>query len=164
MGAVAALVVVAAASLGVALALKEGFIGGPDFREGLVEAQTPLSLNPLIGAGDPAVHDVGQLLYRSLLRLDSSAYPRPDLAESYTVSRDGLTYRMVLSPNQRWSDGRPITASDVTATVVFVRSAYATDHALAALLQGVKVSVESSDVLFVLPAPRASFPATLTQL
>ena len=156
--------VVAAASLGIALALKEGLVGGPDFREGLVEAQTPLSLNPLIGAGDPAVHDVGHLLYRSLLRLDSSAYPRPDLAETYTVSRDGLTYRMVLSPNQRWSDGRPITASDVTATVVFVRSPHATDHALSALLQGVKVSVEGSDVVFVLPAPRASFPATLTQL
>jgi len=157
-------VVVAAAALGVALALKEGLIGGPNFREGLVVTQTPLSLNPLIGAGDPAVHDVGQLLYRGLLHLDSAAYPRPDLAQSYTLSRDGLTYRVSLAQNQRWSDGAHITPSDVVATVVFAQSSRANDHQLAALLQGVKVRAEGGDVVFTVPAPRASFPATLTQL
>ena len=99
------------------LKLLPGQDGNPVLiREALVVQQLPLSLNPLIAADDPAVHDVGHLLYRSLLRLDATDYPRPDLAQSYTVSSDGLTYRIVLAPNQRWSDGSAITPADVAAT------------------------------------------------
>ena len=126
--------------------------------------QLPLSLNPLIGAEDPAVHDVGHLLYRALLHLDGTQYPRPDLAQSLTVSRDGLTYEMALVPGQRWSDGSPITPSDVAATLAFAQSSRAVDHPLAVLLQGVRVTVQRSSIVFTLPAPRASFAAALTQL
>ena len=78
----------------------------PDYREGLVTDQRPLSLNPLVGATDPAVRDVGELLYRRLLRLDSQASPAADLATSYTVSQDGLTYHLPLRGGLLWSDGR----------------------------------------------------------
>ena len=153
----------AAVSLAVAAAFHFGFVGGPDYREGLVVEQLPMSLNPLIGAEDPAVHDVGQLLYRALLHLDATQYPQPDLAESYSVSGDGLTYHVVLAPGQFWSDGAPITPADVAATLDFAETR-AVDHPLSVLLLGVKVTVERSDIAFTLPQPRASFASALTQL
>ena len=40
----------------------------------------------------------------------------PGLAQSTRVSRDGLTYTFTLRPNLKFSDGKPLTASDVKAT------------------------------------------------
>jgi peptide/nickel transport system substrate-binding protein len=42
---------------------------------------------------------------------DSSVVPA--IAESYTVSEDGLTYRFKLRPNVRFHNGQPLTAADV---------------------------------------------------
>ena len=88
-------------AIGFALSLHFGLIGGPQFTEGLVVSERPMSLNPLVDAADPAVVDVGHLLYRSLLKLDSSGYPTTDLAESYAVSSNGLVYTVVLRPDTR---------------------------------------------------------------
>ncbi len=38
---------------------------------------------------------------------------KPDLAESWTVSSDGLTYTFNLVKNAKWQDGRPVTADDI---------------------------------------------------
>jgi oligopeptide transport system substrate-binding protein len=37
---------------------------------------------------------------------------QPAAAQSYDVSSDGLTYTFHLRPNAKWSDGKPVTASD----------------------------------------------------
>jgi peptide/nickel transport system substrate-binding protein len=129
-----------------------------------VVSERPMSLNPLIGASDPAVVDVGHLLYRSLLKLDRTGYPTADLAESYTVSPSGLVYTVVLPANLEWSNGAPITVADVAATEHFALSTEASDTTLAAALRGVKVAAGQSTITFTLPAPRASFAATLTQM
>lgn len=156
--------VTAAAVLGIAASFRFGVVGGPDFREALVVQTLPFSLDPLINTHDPAVHDVGRLLYRSLLRLDTSAYPRPDLAQSYSISSDGLTYTVVLAAQQRWSSGAVITPADVAATLAFAQTSPAVDRGVAALVQGVKATVTASTVVFTLPGPRASFAAALTEL
>jgi len=158
------LVVIAGVALGIALAPRLSVFAGPDFREGVVSAQRPVSLDPLIGADTETVHDVGHLLYRSLMRLDSSAFPRPDLAKSLTVSQDGLTYTAPLAAGERWSNGNPIQASDVLATLRFAQSSSALDTALAGSLLGVRATASGPAVTFTLPSPRASFGATLTQL
>lgn len=56
---------------------------------------------------------VGRNTFESLLK------PKADLsdvqaagAKSYDVSSDGLTYTFHLQPNAKWSDGKPVTASD----------------------------------------------------
>jgi peptide/nickel transport system substrate-binding protein len=146
------------------LGTRFGVIGGPDFREAIVVASRPLSLDPLIGADDRAVHDIGHLLYRSLLRLDTRAYPTGELATAYNVSGDGLKHRVLLATGQRWSDGHPITPDDVVATVAFAQSSRAVDHRVTAALQSVHVSQEGYVLVFTLPAPLASFESTLTQL
>jgi peptide/nickel transport system substrate-binding protein len=129
-----------------------------------VVSERPMSLNPLVDASDPAVVDVGHLLYKSLLKLDTTGYPTADLAASYVVSTNGLAYTLVLKPNLEWSNGAPITTADVIATDAFALSPEASDPTLATALRGVKVAGAYSTVTFTLPAPRSSFPATLTQL
>src|SRR6202049_1438414 len=151
-------------ALGFALSLHFGLIGGPQFTEGLVVSERPLALNPLIGASDPAVVDVGHLLYRSLLKLDRTGYPTTDLAASYTVSASGLAYTVGLPPNLEWSNGAPITVADVVATHQFALSPEASDPTLATALRGVKVAAAQSTITFTVPAPRSSFAATLTQM
>jgi peptide/nickel transport system substrate-binding protein len=136
----------------------------PDYREGLVTAVRPVSLNPLVGAGDRGVHDLGELLYRRLLRLDGRAVPVPDLASGVSVSQDGLTYHLALRPAQLWSDGRSIGVADVLATLQWVQSGAFGDPATAAPWRDVHVRAEGDGVSFDLAGPRASFAAQLTQL
>ncbi|MGI8847980.1 MAG: ABC transporter substrate-binding protein [Candidatus Dormibacteria bacterium] len=139
----------------------------PEYREGLVAAHRPLSLNPLVQAGDTAVHDLGTLLYRRLLRLDGRAYPVPDLASNVVVSTDGLTYTLTLAGNLVWSDGRPLTSTDVLATLAFVQSPAEEDSALRVSWSKVKVAAgggENRVLVFTLPAPHAAFAVMLTDL
>ena len=120
-----------------------------------------MSLNPLIDEADPAVVDVGHLLYRSLLKLDSTGYPRPDLAGNVTVSPNGLVYTVFLAPNLKWSNGLPITAEDVVATTKLALSPQASDPTLSAALRGVSVAGDQSIITFTLTTPRASFASSL---
>lgn len=43
--------------------------------------------------------------------------PVPGLAESWTISSDGLVYTFRLRPNLRWSDGTPLVAADFVASI-----------------------------------------------
>lgn len=128
-------------------------------------AHAPLSLDPLVGRSDPAVRDVGQLLYRRLLRLDQHASPTGDLADSWGVSGDGLSYRFNLQTGVRWSDGTPLTVRDVQATVAFVQAPGFPDASLAAAWRGVTLAPDgTAAVTATLPQPRASFAAAAADL
>jgi peptide/nickel transport system substrate-binding protein len=63
------------------------------------------------------VQSVGPF-YSTLLKFDLARYPEVtgDLARSWTVSPDGLTYTFELHPNVRFHDGTPLTSEDVRAT------------------------------------------------
>ena len=56
--------------------------------------------------------------YSLLLKIDPDNYPRlkPDAAQSWTVSPDGLSYTFKLRPDVLFHDGTPLTAKDVKAT------------------------------------------------
>jgi oligopeptide transport system substrate-binding protein len=52
-------------------------------------------------------------LFEGLTKLDAkTSVAVPDLAESWDVSPDGMTYTFHLRPGTRWSDGDPVTAGD----------------------------------------------------
>jgi peptide/nickel transport system substrate-binding protein len=60
-------------------------------------------------------------MFDGLLRVDRTGTKlEPGLAESWTVSDDGLTYRFVLR-DARFSDGSPITAADAAFSLLRVR-------------------------------------------
>src|SRR5437764_8388030 len=51
-------------------------------------------------------------LFEGLVVHDPKANVAPGVAESWTVSEDGLTYTFKLRSNAKWSNGDPVTAND----------------------------------------------------
>jgi peptide/nickel transport system substrate-binding protein len=60
--------------------------------------------------------NVSSLLYASLVTVDEKGVPTPELAESWDVSDDQLTYTFHLRKDLKFSDGSPLTADDVAFT------------------------------------------------
>lgn len=83
-------------------------------------AGSPDSLNPG-NAWLTEATDLFELVYSTLLDLDFDGNYLPDLARSWTVSEDGLTWTFELAPDAKWSDGVPLTAEDVAFTLLAYR-------------------------------------------
>ena len=64
----------------------------------------------------------GPLVFAGLTRLDDAGVPFPDLAETWTISQDGLTYTFVLRNGLVWHDGASLTADDVVFTYELLRN------------------------------------------
>ena len=79
----------------------------------------PPSMNGLVHA-DYMTSRLGALVYDRLVAedpYDDPHYrPRPQLAERWTVSADGLNYTFYLRRGVTWHDGKPFGADDVVAT------------------------------------------------
>lgn len=86
---------------------------GGTLREGLVGL--PRTVNPVLAVSD-ADHDISALVYAGLTRHTDGGVAT-DLAKSYTVSDDGLTYTFTLKDDLKFQDGTPLTADDVAFTV-----------------------------------------------
>src|SRR5438132_4490291 len=56
-------------------------------------------------------------IYEGLYSLDSSNRPIPMLAESHTVSKDGLVYTFKLRQGVKFHNGREMTSEDVVASL-----------------------------------------------
>lgn len=57
-------------------------------------------------------------MYRTLLLAEPNLTDvTPDLAESYSVSDDGLVYTFVMKDGLKWSDGEDLTAEDVAFSI-----------------------------------------------
>ena len=106
--------------------------------------------------------------YNTLLRVDpfdpGGTKPVGDLAESWTVARDGLTYTFRIRQGVRFHDGSLLTSRDVKATydkIVFP------PPGVASLRKGAYVGVEAVEapdpqtVRFRLKWPESSFLANL---
>jgi len=124
--------------------LREGVIGLPE---------RPLPLFASTGADRAIV----ALTYRGLTRLDTSGYPTADLATSWSVSEDGLTWTFVLDPTARWEDGTPITAADAQLTVGLAGELRLDGGYWEALT--VEVSEATGDLVVRAPRALANLPA-----
>ena len=60
---------------------------------------------------------VAPQIVEGLLSHEPDLTPKPLLAESWTVSSDGLTWTFKLRKGVQWHDGKPFTADDVVFTV-----------------------------------------------
>lgn len=59
---------------------------------------------------------ISDLIYRGVFKYDIYGATIPDLADTWTVSEDGLIYTIKLKDNQYWNNGKKITADDLIYT------------------------------------------------
>ncbi len=63
-----------------------------------------------------ATEHVASKIYQSLLSWDYDLQPHPELAKSWEISDDGLTYTFHLRDDVKWHDGQKFTSDDVVFT------------------------------------------------
>lgn len=108
--------------------------------------------------------EIGICVFNGLLSYDENFTPYPDLAQSWKVSPDGLTYTFNLVKNATWHDGYPLTSADVKFTYTQVLPKYK-----ATMLTPLKyvTSIDTPDnftIVFNLSSPYTPFFQLLESL
>ena len=111
----AALVAVLALYMGVSD--RDGVIGSQGEVYSEAVAGTWQRVNPLFSNTNEVDADLSQLVFSGLVRLGPDGQVQPDLAELPQLSDEGRTYTFKLRKNLVWTDGQPLTASDVEFTI-----------------------------------------------
>ena len=129
-------------------------VEGGLIREGVIG--TPHLVNPVLASTD-ADRDLVALIYSGLMKPDGKGGLEKDLAESYSVSEDGLAYTFTLKENLSWHDGEKLTSEDITFTIQAVRVP-AVKSPARANWEGVEIEiVDPRTIRFLLKKPYAPF-------
>jgi peptide/nickel transport system substrate-binding protein len=134
-------------------------------------------VQPHVTLGDPHVcsddrHRLGLLhaLYDPLVRRAAGGVHRPALARRWDVDRGAQRWRFDLDPEARCSDGGPMSADDVVASLVRVRDdapagELGTSGVYAGYLQGARIAADGIyRVEIDLPDPNADLLDVLVEL
>ncbi|MEE4492715.1 ABC transporter substrate-binding protein [Streptomyces sp. BE230] len=109
------------------------------------------------GSALAAVYDV-------LMRYDTAARKyEPQLAKSLQSSADLKTWTLKLRDGVKFSDGTPLDADAVTASIAWYQTNKGADTALLAPNVAKTEATDDSTVVFTLRSPWATFPAMLAQ-
>lgn len=115
------------------------------------------TLDP-ISCADGMQQVLSSLICEGLFRLNANLEPIPTLCQSYTYDAATLTYVFTLRSGITFSDGSPLTAADVKATLDRARKS----QRYASRLSGIsKLSTDAQAVIVTLSAPNSAFPALL---
>ncbi len=123
----------------------------------------PRGLDPTLDLNE--WNEVSSAILSRLFRPDHDGRIVGDLAESYAVSPEGLTWRIRLRRNVQWHDGRPFTADDVIATWTRLfdpQTATSFDQNQAMVRAWEKAGTH--EVIFRLHYPETGFLAPLTEV
>jgi len=117
------------------------------------------NLNPFIGQSS-ITYEIFSLNYNYLVGTAPNGDVRPEIADSWEVSDDGLTWTFKIHPGAKWQDGEPLTAKDVAFTYMYV-----IDNDLSAFTWNTVnmkkvVAVDDTTVVFHLSKPRADMLRT----
>lgn len=115
------------------------------------------SLDP-ITCPDGMQQVVASLVCEGLFRLGPDFEPEPWLCESYTYDPSTLVYTLSLRPDVAFSDGSPLTAADVKATLDRARASERYQSRLAGIRS---VSAGDGVVTISLSAPNSGLAALL---
>jgi peptide/nickel transport system substrate-binding protein len=127
---------------------------GGSYSEGIVGS--PRFVNPVLAVSETD-RDLSVLIFSGLMRMNPDGTLDPDIAESYKISEDLLTYTFTLKEDARFQDGSKVTPEDVVFTV---RTAQNPDikSPRRADWEGVNVvATDDRTVVFTLSQPYALF-------
>jgi peptide/nickel transport system substrate-binding protein len=90
----------------------------PEYKDTLIIATTaqPPTLDGSLTASQVSLTIAGNI-FEQLYTMNKDYEPTPDLAESYTVSDDGLVYTFKLREGVKFHNGKEMTADDVVASM-----------------------------------------------
>ena len=116
------------------------------------------SLHPVLST-DKTDLALSGLLWEGLFVLTPSFDPQPLLCQSYAASEDGLTWTFTLRSGVTFSDGSPLTAADVAASLQLARGPGSRFQQRLAGITGVEAG--EGAVTVTLSAPNGALPALL---
>jgi peptide/nickel transport system substrate-binding protein len=129
--------------------------GADTLRVGFVDP--PAGLDPALAVLG-ASHQIIDLVYSGLTKLNDNAEPQPDLAESWDIDQTGINYTFHLRKGVKWHDGQPFTAADVVTTFKRLTDK-ATGYAYATQVESVKEvkAIDANTVEIILSQPTGPF-------
>lgn len=134
-------------------------IKGGSITEGIIGIAT--LVNPVTAISD-ADKDLVSLVYSGLVRRMPDGSFIPDLAESYTVSPDGLTYTFIIKNKTTFHDGVTLTADDVIFTINKIKNQLIKSPRRVGW-EGINVEkVDDKTITFKLKQPYISFLDNMT--
>jgi peptide/nickel transport system substrate-binding protein len=105
-----------------ALAVSLSWLGAGDARAengktitAVMQADVKI-FDPIINTADITAR-FALMVWDTLFSLDDNLVPQPQMVGKYEVSADGLTYTFVLRDGLKFTDGTPVTADDVVASL-----------------------------------------------
>jgi peptide/nickel transport system substrate-binding protein len=130
---------------------------GGSLVEGIIGV--PQTINPLLSDDNPVDQELVALVFDGLTRYDENGLLVPVLAESWTVSEDGLTVTFTLRDDVRWQDGEPFTAADVVFSYQLLQNPdFPAPAGVRALWETVTIASETDNqVSFTLTEPYSPF-------
>ena len=123
---------------------------------------SPDSLNPGDGLLAEA-YTLYELVYDTPINLSANGTYEPELAKSWSVAADGVTWTLELVNNAKFHDGTPLTSADVKYTLELYRDT--ADFPYLSSYPDVFKSIEAPDpthVVIKTSAPVANFEYRLT--
>ncbi len=136
------------------LMLTVGLLQAQDMSEFRVGLPAVVDLNPATGSNDPETV-FNRLIYDYLMDAAPNGALVPQLATSYEVSEDGLTYTFALVEGVTFHDGSAFTADDVVHSFNYLKMAGS--PALNLLGEFEVAANGDNSVVFTLTAPNADF-------
>ncbi|MEK7652466.1 MAG: ABC transporter substrate-binding protein [Patescibacteria group bacterium] len=124
--------------------ITEGIIGFPRF------------INPVLAISD-ADRDLSILVYSGLMKATPDGRIIKDIAKSYEISEDGLTYTFKIRDDAVFHDGEPVRADDILFTIQKSQDSVIKSPKRAAW-DGVQVEkIGEKEVRFILKQPYSPF-------
>ena len=127
---------------------------GGEYIESLIGS--PRFVNPILAQTD-VDRDLVRLIFSGLLKYDEHRQLTTDLAESYDVSSDQLTYTFYLKKNVFWQDSEKFDADDVVFTIASIQDPEFNSPLSRSFRGIIAQKVDENTVNFTLKEPFAPF-------
>jgi peptide/nickel transport system substrate-binding protein len=122
----------------------------------------PTSLDPTLQSVDPVNNEYIYPIYDYLTRLGDDGKVEPDLATSWKYTdKTNTTFQLTLRKDLKFSDGTPLTASDVTASLNYAR-AKGVNASWVSTISAI-TAPDDTTVQIRTSTPNDSLPSVLTQ-